>query len=421
MPVCDARVCNASEFQVLPPNLSMRTVANATMYEDSSHVSQQTLKSRDNAATAGRPSFARLLDKISAPDRDRHKPILILDGGLGTTLEDKYQVTFSSKDTPTWSSHLLASSPETLAEVHRSFVQAGADIVLTATYQASFDGFTRTRRCDGDATPAERDRFYSQEEAEDLMRSAVPLARSAFGSERGLVALSLGAYGATMIPSTEYTGKYPPEMGDCLALERWHTQRIMAFEADEKTWDEVDLVAFETLPRVDEIQALRNTMDVLSMQKPFWISAVFPNDDEKLPDGSEVIDVLEAMVAQTPFKSKPTSHPSTPMGIGVNCTKVSKLHSLIQKFENAAASMQIQLPHLILYPNGANNMTYDTTTQLWVPAQSATGVRDWEEDMFDVVHEVQKRDKWAGIIAGGCCKTRPQNIARLSERIKHKR
>ncbi len=192
----------------------------------------------------------------------------------------------------------------------------------------------------------------------------------------------------------------------------------MAFEADEKTWDEIDLVAFETLPRVDEIQAVRSTMELLSTQKPFWISAVFPNEDDQLPDGSEVIDVLEAMVAQT---SKPISRLSIPMAIGVNCTKVSKLRSLIQKFEIAAASMQIQLPHLVLYPDGANNMTYDTTTQLWVAAQSAAGARSWEEDMFDAVHEVQKRDKWAGIIVGGCCKTRPQQIAQLSERIKHKK
>lgn len=392
------------------------------MYEDSTHVRQQALQSLHNAADAGRPSFERLLDKIEVPDLDRHKPILILDGGLGTTLEDEYQVTFSSRDTPTWSSHLLAFSPETLLEVHRSFVQAGADIILTATYQASFDGFTSTRRYDRNATSAERDGFYSQEEARDLMRSAIPLARSAFGSNKGLVALSLGAYGATMIPSTEYTGQYPPEMGDYVTLERWHAQRIMAFEADQKTWDEVDLVAFETLPRLDEIQAVRSAMQVLSMQKPFWISSVFSNDDElKLPDGSELIDVLEAMVAQTPFESKLISHPPTPVGIGINCTKVSKLRSLIQKFENAAASMQIQLPHLVLYPDGANNMTYDTTSQMWVPAKDATGVGKWEEEMFDIVHEVQERDKWAGIVVGGCCKTRPQQIARLSEKIKHER
>ncbi len=376
-----------------------------------------------NAADTDQPSFKTLLDRIEVPDRDGDKPILILDGGLGTTLEDEHHVTFSSTDTPTWSSHLLASSPATLSEVHTAFVQAGADIILTATYQASLEGFTRTRRYDGDATSsAERGRFYSEEEAKDLIRSAVSLARSAFGSERGgLVALSLGAYGATMIPSAEYTGKYPPEMGDCVALKRWHAHRMMAFEADQKTWDEVDLVAFETLPRVIEIQAVRSAMEVLSRQKPFWISCVFPNDDEKLPDGSEVVDVLEAMIALTPLGPRLISRPPTPMGIGINCTKVSKSRSLIQKLENAAASMQIQLPHLVLYPDGASNMIYDTTTQLWVSTKNAAGAREWEEEMLDIVHEVQERDKWAGIIVGGCCKTRPQNIARLSKQIKHKR
>lgn len=44
--------------------------------------------------------------------------------------------------------------------------------------------------------------------------------------------------------------------------------------------------------------------------------------------------------------------------------------------------------------------------------------RTWDKEVFEIVQEVQKRDKWATIIVGGCCKTRPQDIARLSERIK---
>ena len=73
-------------------------------------------------------------------------PILLLDGGLGTCLESApYDVHFSS-DTPLWSSHLLASSPKTLLEVHKAYAAAGADVLLTATYQASYEGFAATPR-----------------------------------------------------------------------------------------------------------------------------------------------------------------------------------------------------------------------------------------------------------------------------------
>ena len=68
---------------------------------------------------------------MSGMAKNFEKPIMLLDGGLGTTLEDQYGVAFSA-DTPLWSSHLLISSPSTLKEAHMSFVKAGADIILTA-------------------------------------------------------------------------------------------------------------------------------------------------------------------------------------------------------------------------------------------------------------------------------------------------
>ncbi len=71
------------------------------------------------------------------------QPILLLDGGLGTTLEGEHGVRFSST-MPLWSSHLLLSAPETLLEVQENFARAGADVLLTATYQASFQGFRMT-------------------------------------------------------------------------------------------------------------------------------------------------------------------------------------------------------------------------------------------------------------------------------------
>jgi homocysteine S-methyltransferase len=387
------------------------------MSENATNAAQQAWLRRPESGTTGLVAYERLLDQIKGPHRGHHKPILILDGGLGTTLEDEYQIEFSSARTPTWSSHLLISSPETLLNAHEAFVEAGADVILTATYQASFEGFCSTRRYDDNATVNERGKFYSQEEARHFMRSAVPLARSAFCSRKGLVALSLGAYGATMIPSTEYTGGYPAEMGNSLALEQWHAQRMRLFEGDETTWREIDLVACETLPRVDEIGAVMGAMTGLSQQKPFWISCVFPNDDEKLPDGSEVTDVLRAMLGQASSEPARMSFQPVPMGIGINCTKVQKLRSLIGKFEDAAASMDLPLPHLVLYPDGANDSVYDTMTQKWIPFKNPSGVRQWDEEMFDVMQGVRERDKWAGIIAGGCCKTSPRNIARLRKRI----
>lgn len=71
--------------------------------------------------------------------------VQILDGGLGTSLQDLYDVKFDSTNTPLWSSHMLVSDPATLHACHRDFAVAGADILLTATYQVSEEGLGRTK------------------------------------------------------------------------------------------------------------------------------------------------------------------------------------------------------------------------------------------------------------------------------------
>ena len=130
------------------------------------------------------------------------------------------------------------------------------------------------------------------------MRSAVQICRKAFSNAQraGLVALSLGAYGATMVPSQEYTGRYPPEMSEVQGLYRFHKERVLCF-ANDTVWEDIDIVAFETLPRLAEIKAARLVMQDLATaqhNKRFWISCVFPNDDDGLPDGSSVEAVVGA-------------------------------------------------------------------------------------------------------------------------------
>ncbi|KAG4429146.1 hypothetical protein IFR05_015375, partial [Cadophora sp. M221] len=76
-------------------------------------------------------------------------PITLLDGGLGTTLADQHSYEFSPSNT-LWSSLLLLTSPSLLVAVQTAFVDAGVDILLTATYQASYEGFARTVTSFGD-------------------------------------------------------------------------------------------------------------------------------------------------------------------------------------------------------------------------------------------------------------------------------
>lgn len=128
-----------------------------------------------------------------------------------------------------------------------------------------------------------------------------------------------------------------------------------------------------------------------SQTKPFWISCVFPNEDERLPDGSQVVDVVKAMLGPAPLHSDGMGGlAAVPMGMGLNCTKVHKMRSLIIKFENAVSLMHLPLPHLVMYPDGANDCTYDTTSQKWIPHTDTATALLWEEDVFRILQGAQQ-------------------------------
>src|SRR5271156_1529741 len=71
----------------------------------------------------------------------------VLDGGMATELERKG----FDLDGPLWSAHALESSPEAIAAVHRDYLEAGADCLLTASYQVSAEGFEQIGRNSEDA------------------------------------------------------------------------------------------------------------------------------------------------------------------------------------------------------------------------------------------------------------------------------
>lgn len=318
--------------------------------------------------------------------------ILLLDGGLGTTLEDEHGAKFSA-ETPLWSSHYLVESTSTLKTVQQDFAEAGADIILTATYQTSFHGFKNTT--------VEKKEGIDDQEARKYMLSAVKIARDAFNGRTGLVALSLGAYGATTVPSTEYSGQYGTMTE--VDLFDFHLERISVFK-DSEQWTEIELVAFETLPRINEVRAARRVMRDIR-DKEYWISCVFPNDDERLPDGTEFEELVRTLLEGE----------SPPFAVGVNCTKLHKIPGLIRHFEDTADKLDMELPRLVVYPDGAGDKVYDTSLQQWT-GDGGDQV-PWEEQVFNIVQAVRQRRAWRGIIVGGCCKTTPGHIKRLKDRM----
>jgi homocysteine S-methyltransferase len=59
--------------------------------------------------------------------------VLIVDGALATELERRG----ADLHDPLWSAKCVLERPDLIREVHLDYLKAGADIVTTATYQAT--------------------------------------------------------------------------------------------------------------------------------------------------------------------------------------------------------------------------------------------------------------------------------------------
>ncbi|NBP92164.1 MAG: homocysteine S-methyltransferase, partial [Actinobacteria bacterium] len=102
----------------------------------------------------------------------------ILDGGLSTALEERGHVL----DGLLWTGELLRTAPTEIAEAHKAFVDAGAQIIITSAYQISFTGCSKLGWSDG--------------ETELALSLSTELAKIARGAKDVWVAASVGPYGA---------------------------------------------------------------------------------------------------------------------------------------------------------------------------------------------------------------------------------
>ena len=65
------------------------------------------------------------------------KGSVVIDGAMSTALESLG----CNLNDSLWSAKILAEDPEKIYEVHRRYYEAGADVAITASYQASEAGF----------------------------------------------------------------------------------------------------------------------------------------------------------------------------------------------------------------------------------------------------------------------------------------
>jgi len=284
--------------------------------------------------------------------------VLVADGGLATELEARG----NDLSDALWSARLLMDAPEEILDAHLAFFRAGAVIATSASYQASFAGFAR--------------RGPDRREAAGLMRRSVELARAARdqvagdGQERW-VAASAGPYGAALADGSEYRGRYGLSVRE---LAAWHRPRLEVLAAAAP-----DVLALETVPDVDEAEALVGALDGLGV--PAWLSYTIA--DGRTRAGQPLADAFAVA----------SGRPEV-VAVGVNCCAPSDVLAAV------AAAREVTGKPVIVYPNSGEE--WDAGRRAWAGRSrySPAEPRQWIAAGASII--------------GGCCRVRPADIAEIA-------
>ncbi|MFF3459747.1 homocysteine S-methyltransferase [Streptomyces sp. NPDC002730] len=281
--------------------------------------------------------------------------VVVLDGGLSNQLEA--QGCDLSDDL--WSARLLADDPRQIEAAHTAYVRAGAQVLITSSYQATFEGFAR--------------RGVAREQAAELLARSVDLARSAGdAAQREVwVAASVGPYGAMLADGSEYRGRYGLSVPE---LERFHRPRIEALAAAGP-----DVLALETVPDTDEAEALLRAVEGCGV--PVWLS--YSIVGERTRAGQELMAAFALAAGREQV-----------IAVGVNCCEPGDADRAV---ELAAA---VTGKPVVVYPNSGER--WDAAQGAWRGGVTydPARVRDWLASGARLV--------------GGCCRVGPGQIEELA-------
>jgi len=279
--------------------------------------------------------------------------VIKLDGGLSTALEKNG----NKLTTSLWTGELIRTNPAQITKAHLDFINAGAQIIITSSYQLSYSG------CGV--------RGWSEAETNQALIAATALAKKAV-TESGKdvkVAASVGPYGASLADGSEYKGNYGVSKQ---VLTDFHAKRLEILISTSP-----DYLALETMPDTFEVEVL---LDLLTdCPIPFWISY-------SCKEGNQTN-------AGQNFKSAVDLAQSA-MAVGINCTKPELIAELLR-------SAKSNKPYVV-YPNSGR--VWDAKNKVWT-GSAAVGfsndlIRQWVEAGAEII--------------GGCCGIGATEIAQLN-------
>ena len=291
---------------------------------------------------------------------------LLLDGGLSNELEKQGL----KLNHPLWTAELIESHPEGIIEAHVRYLKAGADCILTSSYQASLQGFL--------------DLSYSEADAMKLIAKSVDLAVEArdifmsshFKAKMPLIGASIGPYGAYLADGSEYRGDY--QVNDDV-LHDFHVSRFEVLDGSK-----ADFLACETIPSWSEARVLSELIERAT--KPAWVSFSC-KDGKHINDGTSIKQCAIQLSKNTNI-----------FAVGVNCTAPEHVSTLISELKPVNSNKRI-----VVYPNSGE--IFHANDKTW----------SGREHSFDLIQGVQEWLELGADIVGGCCRIGPNEIKQFQQ------
>ncbi|KAI4955564.1 hypothetical protein J4E91_001425 [Alternaria rosae] len=299
---------------------------------------------------------------------------IILDGALATYLE----TLGADISGALWSASILLDQPALIKQTHLDYYRAGANVAITASYQASIPGLVKHLG-------------LSEKEARKVVSKSVELAQQArdeYVAETNedvrsklFIAGSVGPYGAFLSDGSEYRGDYSIPQDE---MKNFHRGRIEALVSAG-----ADILGIETIPSKGETEAL---LDLLTTEFPSteaWFGFTL-RDGSHISDGTPISEIaalfddVEQVVA-----------------LGFNCVPDDLGLAALKTLKPL-----VKRGTLMVYPNSGE--------------QWNAKAREWEGKRTEGSTLDEKTREWneagAGLI-GGCCRTTPEDIGIMKKAL----
>ena len=287
--------------------------------------------------------------------------IKLLDGSMSFPME---QLGYNLKN-KLWTGMALISDPDIIKNIHKDYINAGADYISTSTYQVSYDRL--------------QNMGYQSSEIKKVFQKSVDIVKEAIKESRSKKEIKIvGSFGpfASYDPNaSEYVGKYNSTDDE---IKNFHLNNINIIEETD-----LDIILYETIPCLREIEILSKVLS--QTNKEIWIS-ITCNENIEFRDSSSF---KEACKIISPIEQITT--------LGINCFSpllVEKALKKLKKYSNKKT---------LIYPNSGEK--YNPKDKYWSGKNEFNNlmIKNWLSLSPDII--------------GGCCRVGYNNIKKMREEI----